>query len=83
MEVTLKQATSHHVVPDTHCVRVTAYSPSPPQARRHLQVRRARLYGGSETDVPSALLLLTYTKTHTCVHTCWRQFRTGTRTQPE
>lgn len=55
------------------CDRLLALSspPSPPEARQHLQVRRARLYGGSETDVPSALLLLTYTKTHTlsCTHT--------------
>lgn len=75
----LKQATSHHIVPDTYCVRVTAHSPSPPllllcsppQSRQHLQVRRARLSGGSETDVPPAPLLLTRTKTHTlsCTHT--------------
>lgn len=68
-----------HIVPDTYCVRVTVHSPSfplplprsPPQARQHLQVRRARLSGGSETDVPPAPLLLTRTKTHTlsCTHT--------------
>lgn len=78
-------ATSHHIVPDTYCVRVTVHSPSPPspppprlplprsppQARQHLQVRRARLSGGSETDVTPAPLRLTRTKTHTlsCTHT--------------
>lgn len=54
------------------CDRSLALSspPSPPQARQHLQVRRARLYGGSETDVPPAPLLLTYTTiTHTYMHT--------------
>lgn len=73
-ELVVKQATSHHVVPDTYCV--TAHLPPPlplraPQARQHLQVRRAKLSVGIRNRCAFCPLLLTHTKTHTlsCTHT--------------
>ena len=77
-------ATSHHIVPRhvlCACDRTLALSSlpppprhpfprSPPQARQHLQVRRARLSGGSETDVtPAPLRLNSHKNTHAVLYT--------------